>query len=204
METRKVSNEQLRKCIDGVLNNEVSNTFSCMALAGHRTNVTDILSLYTGKSAMITLEQAKLIMGIRSAFQFICDEIDFNDCSQLIITLAKILGTRIDGHYGDLIIGENAYKRWHSCNSRDKTPEERAIAWFSSIVYYEPFDSMNEIVALLMFNKVLVENGIGYAIMSNYDEVRLPKVIEPFRMGEFTECPEELGSLLESFIVRVD
>lgn len=203
METRKVSNEQLRECMNAFLNNEVINTASCLRLAGEYIDVVNVADLCIDKSAMITLKQAELITGIRKAFKFICDEIDFNDCSQLIITLSKMLGVRLDGHYGDLIVGDGAYARWKSCNDKHKTPMERAVAWFASIVYYEPFESMNEVIAFIMYNKVLIENGVGCAAMSVLEMGELKTAVNKFRSEEFTEYPEQIACILNSMTNQI-
>lgn len=63
---------------------------------------------------------------------------------------------------------------------------ERAVAWFASIVYYEPFESMNEVIAYLMFNKVLIENGAGYAVMTYNIVDGLKAAIKRFKEGQFT------------------
>lgn len=203
METRNVSNEKLRACIYGLHDNEINNVHSCIALAGESIELVDIASLCTDNSAMITLKQAEFIMGVRKAFNFICDEYDFNDCTQLIITLGKLIGTRLDESSMKPIIGEEGYNRWKSCNSKDKTVLERAVAWFASIVYYEPFESMNEIIAYLMFNKVLIENGYGYATMTYVNIDALKSAIYEFQEGQFTEYPEQLGSVLQSLTTNV-
>ena len=170
MEIRNVSKDKLRACIYGIHDNEINNISSCMRLAGESIDAIDIASLCLGTSATITLKQAELIIGIRKAFNFICDEYDFNDCTQLIISLGKLIGAKLDDLTAKSVMGEDGYKRWKSCNSEDKTVMERAVAWFASIVYYEPFESMNEVIAYLMFNKVLIENGAGYTVMT-YDIV---------------------------------
>lgn len=203
METRKVSSEKLIECIHGLDTNEVSNVSACMRLANEHIDAIDIASLFMEESATITLKQAELIIGIRKAFNFICDEYDFNDCAQLIITLGKFIGMRTDEAAGDLIIGETGYRLWKSCNAKDKTVMERAIAWFASIVYYEPFEDMNEIIAYLMFNKVLIENGAGYATMSYVDVAGLKTVIKQFKSGEFSEHPEQLSQVLTGFVTIV-
>lgn len=196
MEIRNVSKDKLRACIYGIHDNEINNISSCMRLADKSIDVIDIASLCTGSSATITLEQAELIMGIRKAFNFICDEYDFNDCTQLIISLSKPIGTKLDELTAKSVMGEDGYKRWKSCNSEDKTVMERAVAWFASIVYYEPFESMNEIIAYLMFNKVLIENGVGYAVMTYNTVDGLKSAIKRFKEGQFTECPEQLSGIL--------
>lgn len=203
METRNVSDEKLRACIYGLHDNEINNVHSCLKLTDVPIELADIASLCTGNPAMITLKQAELIMGIRKAFNFICDEYDFNDCTQLIITLGKLIGTRLDESSVKPIVGEEGYKRWKSCNSKDKTVLERAVAWFASIVYYEPFESMNEIIAYLIFNKVLIENGVGYAVMSYIDITGLKSAIKDFKAGQFTEYPERLGSILQSLTTSI-
>lgn len=96
MEIRNVSKDKLRACIYGIHDNEINNISSCMRLAGESIDAIDIASLCLGTSATITLKQAELIMGIRKAFNFICDEYDFNDCTQLIISLGKLIGTKLD------------------------------------------------------------------------------------------------------------
>ena len=76
METRKVSSEKLIECIHGLDTNEVSNVSACMRLANEHIDAIDIASLFMEESATITLKQAELIIGIRKAFNFICDEYD--------------------------------------------------------------------------------------------------------------------------------
>lgn len=196
MEIRNVSKDKLRACIYGIHDNEINNISSCTRLAGESIDAIDIASLCLGTSATITLKQAELIMGIRKAFNFICDEYDFNDCTQLIISLGKLIGTKLDDLTAKSVMGEDDYKRWKSCNSEDKTVMERAVAWFASIVYYEPFESMNEVIAYLMFNKVLIENGAGYAVMTYNIVDELKAAIKRFKEGQFTECPEQLSGVL--------
>lgn len=203
MEIRNVSDEKLRACIYGLHDNEINNVHSCLRLADVPIELVDIASLCTDNSAMITLKQAEFIMGIRKAFNFICDEYDFNDCTQLIITLGKLIGTRLDESSVKPIVGEEGYNRWKSCNSKDKTVMERAVAWFASIVYYEPFEGMNEIIAYLMFNKVLIENGYGYATMTYIHIDALQSAIKEFKAGQFTEYPERLSSMLWSLTTSV-
>lgn len=196
MEIRNVSKDKLRACIYGIHDNEINNISSCVRLAGESIDAIDIAYLCLGTSATITLKQAELIMGIRKAFNFICDEYDFNDCTQLIISLGKLIGTKLDDLTAKSVMGEDGYKRWKSCNSEDKTVMERAVAWFASIVYYEPFENMNEVIAYLMFNKVLIENGVGYAVMTYNIVDGLKAAIKRFKEGQFTECPEQLSDML--------
>ena len=188
MEIRNVSKDKLKACIYGIHDNEINNISSCMRLAGESIDVIDIASLCTGNSVTITLKQAELIIGIRKSFNFICDE--------LIISLGELIGTKLDDLTVKSVMGEDGYKRWKSCNSEDKTVMERAVAWFASIVYYEPFESMNEVIAYLMFNKVLIENGAGYAVMTYNIIDELKAAIKRFKEGQFTECPEQLSDML--------
>ena len=203
MEIRNVSKDKLRACIYGIHDNEINNISSCMRLAGKSIDVIDIASLCTGNSATITLEQAELIIGIRKSFNFICDEYDFNDCTHLIISLGTLIGVKLDDLTARSVMGEDGYKRWKSCNSGDKTVMERAVAWFASIVYYEPFESMNEVIAYLMFNKVLIENGAGYAVMTYNIVDGLKAAIKRFKEGQFTECPERISSMLRNLTTTI-
>lgn len=62
---------------------------------------------------------------------------------------------------------------------------------------------MNEIIAYLMFNKVLIENGTGYAVITYNTVDGLKSAIKRFKEGQFTECPEQLSSMLWNFTTTI-
>lgn len=137
MEIRNVSKDKLRACIYGIHDNEINDISSCMRLAGESIDVIDIASLCTGNSATITLKQAELIIGIRKSFNFICDEYDFNDCTQLIISL----GTLIGQNWMILLQGQ----LWEKMVIRDGNPVtlETRLLWSVLLLGLLPLCIMN-------------------------------------------------------------
>lgn len=81
-----------------------------------------------------------------------------------------------------------------------KSPIHRAVCYFCYLAKKQLFIDGNKRMAQLLFNKILIESGVGYLMLSEEDVPVLMKYLCEYYE---TDNPENLMSLLRKSIVEV-
>lgn len=121
-------------------------------------------------------EEVLFVINMKRAWQFLLDNLDYNNCIMLLKEYNKITGELLFHYAGEIrtIPVQIRSTSWESEMphteiimesireiEKIEDPERKALKYFCYIVRTQMFIDGNKRVAQLMANKVLIENNIG-------------------------------------------
>lgn len=121
-------------------------------------------------------EEVLFVINMKRAWQFLLDNLEYNNCIMLLREFDKIVGELLFGYAGEIRtipvqIGGTSWEPemphtgiiMNSINEIEQIQdiELRALKYFCYIARTQMFIDGNKRVAQLMANKVLIENNIG-------------------------------------------
>lgn len=121
-------------------------------------------------------EEVLFVINMKRAWQFLLDNLEYNNCIMLLREFDKIVGELLFGYAGEIRtipvqIGGTSWEPemphtgiiMNSINEIEQIQdiELRALKYFCYIARNQMFIDGNKRVAQLMANKVLIENNIG-------------------------------------------
>lgn len=172
-------------------------------VSGLDVSLDTVTGVFDNIPVTITKDQMLYILNMRNAYNFLLNNLQYNNCFMLLREFNKICGAEliydagtvrtfeidIDGTRWkpQITINEEIFDTIHELN-QIKDPVEKALEYFCYISRAKIFCDGNMRVGQLMANKILIENNIG--ILSVPTELTLDfriLLVEFYETGDNTK-----------------
>lgn len=163
-------------------------------------------ALYFGAKCNTTKNHALLVVNVEQAMESIMSDSGFNNCSELVKQLNKVIGYGLYPNAGKFRTDNmqeinEIFFEMKKLNELEDI-EARAVGWFlylaSSTLCYDG----NGAVALLVMNKILIENGYGVVYFTAENARLIAAMVDNCSLSS-PKSYYDLSSYLKSCIVKI-
>lgn len=166
----------------------------------------EISALYFGAKCNTTKNHAILAVNVEQAMNFIMNDSGFNNCSELVKQLNKVIGYGLYPNAGKFR-NDNMQETSKISSEMKKLNEledveARAVGWFLYLASSKLCYDGNSVVAFLVMNKILIENGYG-AMYFTAENARLIAAMVDNCSLSSPKSYYDLSSYLKSCIVKI-
>lgn len=197
---------KVEQCIKAAKSKMPDILYTAAILAHQDVSRDEIGALYYGAKCKTTKNHALLAVNVEQAMGYILNDSGFNNCSELVKQLNKVVGYGLYPNAGkfktvDMQEINEIFFEMRKLNQLEDV-EARAVGWFLYLATSQLcYDGNNE-VAFLVMNKILIENGYGF-MYATAENARLISSMVDDCVQLSTKNYYDLSSYLKSCIVRM-